>query len=694
MRTLIAAAVCLLAFPGIGHAASATIVSRDEPIAGARSLASVRPAQRFNLVGLHWQGSGVVGFRTRSLGGRWSAWRAAAPEAEDLPDRTAAEQSRPGWRIGNPQWTGPANAIQYRRSGKVTRLRAWFVWSPPDATPMRSLALAGAPPIIPRLSWGANEQIRRGSPLYSPTLELAIVHHTAGSNDYTRAESAAIVRAIQLYHVRGNGWNDIGYNFLVDKYGQVFEGRFGGVERNVVGAHAQGFNTGSFGAAVLGDYTGRRPSAAAQNSLAALIAWRLDLVHVDPLRTFSAISRGNPRFPAGIPVFLRTISGHRDTGFTDCPGDAFYARLNDLAGAVAETGLPKLYTPSARGGPGGLVRFTARLSGAVPWTVTVTDAAGVVVASGMGTGPTLDWTWDATTAAAGTYAYSIGGPSIRPATGTLGRAAVFGITQLRAEPAVVSPNADGVDDATTVSYTLGTAATVTATLLDQTGAVVTTLFSEPKAAGPQSFVFTAEGVPDGTYQIVLTAVNAGGRQATATVSVLVSRVLSAASADRKVFSPNGDGRADELHFAFTLAEPAEVRLRILRGGKWVATPFAGSLDPGAQSLPWDGRKRLGRLLDGDYEAELTATTANGSVTQRVPFASDITRPVLRLLALRPLRLEVSEPASVVLTLDGVRRVVERRTAGRFTVGLRKAPKRVRGVAWDRAGNTGLLVRAR
>ena len=71
---------------------------------------------------------------------------------------------------------------------------------------------------------------------------FAVVHHTAGSNSYTAAQSAAIVRAIELYHVKGNGWNDIGYNFLVDKYGQVFEGRIGGIERNVVGAHAEGFN--------------------------------------------------------------------------------------------------------------------------------------------------------------------------------------------------------------------------------------------------------------------------------------------------------------------------------------------------------------------------------------------------------------------------------------------------------------------
>ena len=127
---------------------------------------------------------------------------------------------------------------------------------------------------------------------------FAVVHHTAGSNAYTRAQSAAIVRGIELYHVRGNGWNDIGYNFLVDKYGQVFEGRAGGIERNVIGAHAQGFNTGSTGVAVIGNYSSAKISPAALHALAGLLAWRLDVAHVDPLSTLTWRSGGNPRVSA------------------------------------------------------------------------------------------------------------------------------------------------------------------------------------------------------------------------------------------------------------------------------------------------------------------------------------------------------------------------------------------------------------
>ena len=106
---------------------------------------------------------------------------------------------------------------------------------------------------------------------------MAYVHHTAGTNGYTRLQAPAIVRAIELYHVKGNGWNDIGYNALVDRFGTVYEGRAGGVDRNVVGAHAKGFNTGSFGIAVMGDFRTADPPAAAVDALVKTLAWRLDL---------------------------------------------------------------------------------------------------------------------------------------------------------------------------------------------------------------------------------------------------------------------------------------------------------------------------------------------------------------------------------------------------------------------------------
>jgi hypothetical protein len=695
MKLAAFALVTALAAPSLARAEPATIVSRELPVAGAARALASHAAPRFTLVGLHWQGRGSVSFRTRSLAGRWSAWRPAAPEAEDGPDQTNPEGvlRRAGWRLGNPYWTGPADRIEYRVRGEVQRLRGHFVWSAAEPAPARTSAVAGAPAVVPRLSWGANESIKRAPPSYASATQFAVVHHTAGRNAYTRAESSAIVKAIQLYHVRGNGWNDIGYNFLVDKYGQVFEGRFGGMDRNVVGAHAEGFNTGSVGVAVLGNYEAATLPAPARAALVRLLAWRLDLAHIDPLATFSWISGGNPRFPRGVPVLLRTVVGHRDTGFTDCPGDRVYAELGQLSQAVSATGLPKIYAPLVRGGLGGPVRLTARLSAALAWTASVTDSFGATVATGSGFGTAVSWTWDAAAAARGTYSWAISAPGARPATGSIGRRAPAALlTRLRADPTAVTPNGDGRDDTTTISYTLGSPATVTATLTDAAGATLATLFSEVKPAGSHSFAFAAENLADGLYNIVLTAVGAGARTASATTTVLVNRALAGLKVAPLVFSPNGDGRRDTLAFTFSLGAPAQVKLRILRDGAWVATAFSGPLAPGAQALSWDGRKRIGRLLDGRYDAELTVADADGSVAQRIPFTADSTRPVLELRSRHPLRFWVSEPAEVVLVVGGTRHVVRRTRAGAFSAPLAGAGH-VRAVAWDQAGNTSRPLRS-
>jgi hypothetical protein len=688
MKVLTLVLAAALTAPALAHAEPASIVTRELSV-GTAGRTPAAAAPRFTLVGLEWKGSGEVRFRTRSFTGRWSGWRAAAPEDEDRPDARSPEAARlrAGWRLGNPFWTGPSNALQVRTTGRVTRLRAHYVWSATEPAPTRTLSVADSPPIVPRLSWGANELIKRAPPSYAASLSFAIVHHTAGSNTYTRAQAPAVVKAIQLYHVHGNGWNDIGYNFLVDRFGQVYEGRFGGMQRNVVGAHAEGFNTGSVGVAVIGNYSPATLPAAARAALVQLISWRLDVAHVDPLSTLNWLSGGNPRFPRGVPVFLQAIAGHRDTGFTACPGDRLYGQLGSLAQAISATGLPKLYTPSVSGAPGSLVRFTGRLSGAVPWTVTVRDAGGAVVAEHVGLGPTIDWQWDAIAVPPGGYTWTIAGDGIRPATGSLGTAAVaLTLSRLVASPSLLTPNDDGIDDVSTISYRLSLPATVTAKLYDAAGSELGTLFGEPKPAGDQTFTFAPEALADGVYRIELTAVGVRGKVVTASVEVLVNRTLSGLELSRTVFSPNGDGRADRVDFTFTLAAPVEVKLRILRGDAWVATPFAGQLGPGPQTLSWDGTKRIGRPLDGAYDAELSVTDAAGTVVARnLPFAVDTTAPRLRILGARPLRFEVSEPADVVVVVDGERRVIPVARAGVQTVPWHAAV-RVRAVAWDAAGN--------
>jgi N-acetylmuramoyl-L-alanine amidase len=689
MRFLAVTALAAAVFPAAAFGQQATIVQREVPLGPTRSLASSRPAEPFHLVGLHWQGSGTVRFRTRTLGGRWSGW--AEAEAENRPDAGTAEAGRrTGWRLGNPTWVGPSDRIEYRRQGRVLRLRAFFVRSPTAAVPLRTLQKADAPAVVTRAAWGANESIRRAAPRYSPGIRVAIVHHTAGSNAYTAAESASVVRAIQVYHVKGNGWNDIGYNFLVDKYGKVFEGRYGGIDRNVVGAHAEGFNTGSVGAAVLGEYSSLSVPTKAQEALAGLLAWRLDLAHVDPRSTLLFASGGNPRFTAGAPVFLRAVSGHRDTGFTDCPGRVLYGLLGEITGDAAELGLPKLYAPTVSGAVPGNVRFRARLSAPLDWLVEVKDSRGTSVATNTGYGQTVDWTWPAAGLPAGSYSYAIRATGVTPASGTIGGPAAptgsLAVSGVGAEPATITPNDDGADDATAIAYTLSTPATVTATVRDALGAEVLRLSRAWRRAGSHTLRFDGSGLPDGVYSIDLTAQATGGRTATGSAQVTVTRTLGFLAADRRAFSPNGDGRADGINLFFRLQAPAEVRVRLLRDGKWVTTLAGGPFEAGPHRLPWTGAKRLGRARDGEYEAVVEATDVFTTTSLRVPFALDTTAPRIRIVQRAPLKVWVSEPVRLSLRAAGrsFKRDVEKAGEARVfapRLGL------IRIVAWDAAGNT-------
>ncbi|MGI9658170.1 MAG: N-acetylmuramoyl-L-alanine amidase [Gaiellaceae bacterium] len=410
-------------FDGLGRADE--IVSRVEPLLSSRSLQSgfrtmaPRRAPRFSMVGLHWRGGGEVHYRVASGERVFGKWHRA--ECCEQPDVGSGEPApRPGWHFGKPAWTADSEWIQYRVRGDIRALRAHFLWSEPQSLSGRQLAIADGPALIPRGGWGANERIVRAEPYYAEKLELALVHHTAGKRPGTRAQSAAIVKAIQRFHINVNGWNDIGYNFLVDPFGQIFEGRGGGIETNVVGAHARGFNRGAVGIALLGDHhTGGTPTPEALAALTALVAWRLDVAHLDPATLRGLTSGGTGLHPPNASVTLRSVSGHRDTDFTSCPGNHLYPHLDAVAVNAAATGLPKLYDPAVEGLIGAPVRFSARLSEELPWAVTVVDAAGTPVALGEGLGAAVDWTWDATLVSeGGPFSYSItAGETVRGVSG-------------------------------------------------------------------------------------------------------------------------------------------------------------------------------------------------------------------------------------------------------------------------------------
>jgi hypothetical protein len=658
MRLLLATVVAVLAVPASAFAAGPTMTVREAPLDSSRALAAAVP--QFNMVGLHWRGAGAVFFRTHALDGRWSAWVQA-----DADDRI-----QDGWYLGGLDWTGAANAIRIRTTGHVARVRAYYVDSPVGTVSTRRVQVAGSPLIISRFSWQADESIRRVAPQYSDAVHYAVVHHTAGSNNYTRDESAAIVRGIEVYHVQGNGWNDIGYNFLVDKYGQVFEGRWGGIDKAVIGAHAQGFNTGSVGVAVLGSYGTTQISAAAKASLEQLLAWKLDVAHVDPLSTLTWKSGGNPRFASGVPVFLRAIAGHRDTGFTDCPGNALYAQLPQIAKDVAALGGPKIYAPVALRAGEGQVRFTAKLSVAQPWTVTILSSSGAQVAQGSGTGSTVDWTWDGSVAAPDRYSWTIASPSARSATGTLGTVAALAVQKVGATPAQVAPG-----ETTTFAYTLSTPATVTATLVSPVGQVLSTLLVAAKPAGSQTLSFTPPpGLLNGQYTIGLSAA-AGSRTVAAAIPFTVDDIVSGLTAT-----------GTSLSFTLTRA-PVSLAFQVLRDAAVVAVPTVPATAVGVQTLSWDKLLADGtQAPDGLYTLALTVTDEFGTFTRTTGVTLDTTAPHVRVVSYRNMRFAVSEPATLRLTVGSrvYTRVLKKPATTQFW--LKTKPARYTLTATDAAGN--------
>jgi uncharacterized protein with LGFP repeats len=210
-------------------------------------------------------------------------------------------------------------------------------WVPPNA-----VSAPGQPPqIISRAQWGADESIRCGTPVYDNGIKAGIVHHTAGSNDYSPQDSAAIVRSIYAYHARTLGWCDIGYNALVDKYGQVFEGRAGGITKPVEGVHTGGFNVNTWAVAMMGDFEVVPPTPVQLRTVGRLLGWRLGMDHVNPEGSVALISAGGPftTFPGGARATLPAIFTHRDVGNTACPGAAAYAlmgKIRDIAARFNE----------------------------------------------------------------------------------------------------------------------------------------------------------------------------------------------------------------------------------------------------------------------------------------------------------------------------------------------------------------------
>jgi hypothetical protein len=380
-RPLVAAAVDFEAAGPVPDAVSARAGGRAVrrarsvrlPVAGV-----VRPGKRFNVVGVRWRGGLLSGLRMRARrdGGGWSRWVEPHTDADHGPDPRRREHRR-ARRSSDPVWTGEADEVQLRAwaghgvrdvrlhfvntTGTATaadrlrkRLRGTVVGA---ANAVRSLLGADAsaqsaqPAIVSREAWGGDACPPRADPGYGE-VKLAFIHHTVSTNEYGPEDSAAMVLGICRYHRNSNRWNDIGYNFLVDRYGTIFEGRGGGIGEAVVGAQAQGYNSQSTGIASIGTFSTAGQTEAGLRAIANLLGWKLGLHGVPAHGRVSVASAGGStnRFPAGSRPAFDRISGHRDGNATACPGSGLYGQLERLRGMVSP-GPPRASTATAAGSP-------------------------------------------------------------------------------------------------------------------------------------------------------------------------------------------------------------------------------------------------------------------------------------------------------------------------------------------------------
>ena len=294
-------------------------------------------------------------------------------------------------------------------------------------------ALAKQPKIVTREAWGADPKLMNCTPSVADRVLMGFVHHTAGTNAYSREQADDVVRGVYAFHTTGRGWCDIGYNFLVDRFGTVYEGRTGGVTEPVIGAAQMGFNTRAFSVSVMGNFVSATVPTAVQRALVRLLAWRLDVAHVNPSSRATMVSAGgsNTRYEAGRVVRLPAIAGHRDTGFTACPGERLYRLLPSIRQKVAARGLPKIWKPRltveqlVAGAPANL-RILARGSTELRWSVTLLGPDGALVGDlGTQRGARLALGWPKTgppqPTIPGTYAVQVaaeapGGGVARPAS--------------------------------------------------------------------------------------------------------------------------------------------------------------------------------------------------------------------------------------------------------------------------------------
>ncbi|WP_408896338.1 N-acetylmuramoyl-L-alanine amidase [Nocardioides sp. R1-1] len=340
---------------------------KELPEGGDEVTSEPLPVEGYGTVGVTWaHGAEVeedaitVSVRTRT-GDTWSDWTAAEYHDEHGPDPASAEaqRSRPGTEavlVGDVDQvqvqvettsTAPADlkvavidpgtpTATAQQSPSIDTAAAGEGEAPAQRATQETsdgaIALQAAttgppqPQIYSRAQWGADERLRDASSLRYGSISAGFVHHTVNANDYQPSDVPGILRGIYAYHVKTRGWSDIGYNFLVDRFGRIWEGRAGGVDKPVVGAHTLGYNDYSFAMSAIGNFETAQPTPELLNAYGALFAWKLSL---------SGVSASSPSQRVGKGTFA-AISGHRDAGKTACPGKYLYAQLPTIRAMAAQ----------------------------------------------------------------------------------------------------------------------------------------------------------------------------------------------------------------------------------------------------------------------------------------------------------------------------------------------------------------------
>ena len=375
---------------GIEARHAARLVKRT---VGHRSLAVLtgeRAAEPFTVAGVSWApGSGLraedvdVQVRLKEAGG-WTGWE-RLDVTDEGPDTRSAETAAA--RVGTtPIVSEGASGIQVRVDTpggrglpdlKVTTIDPGTSPADDDLVRRQPAASAAAaavqPAIITRAQWGADESLR-GSTTLNSTVKAVTIHHTAGTNSYTQESAAAQVRGIYAYDTVGLGWSDIAYNFLVDKWGRIYEGRAGSITRPVRGAHAMGFNTDTMGISAIGNYETASAPAAMVDALAKVAGWKLSQYGVNPTGTTRLTSAGGTgtKYAAGTVATLPAVNAHQNTSYTLCPGRYLYPQMATIRSKAA---LYATYSSTAGPAPVPTAKLYATYgsltlqSGSIGWAV-------------------------------------------------------------------------------------------------------------------------------------------------------------------------------------------------------------------------------------------------------------------------------------------------------------------------------------